>query len=95
VAYSLPLPAQWAARGWKVKIRDRERLEPPHVTVMFRAKGWRWNLRAGGFMDESPEPKEVPQDLIDFIVTNLAVLRAQWDAMYPKNPIALREAGDD
>jgi len=46
-------------------------------------------------MDESPESKEVPQELIDLFVANLAVLRVQWDAMYPQNPISLREAGDD
>jgi hypothetical protein len=33
--------------------------------------------------------------LIDLIVANLAVLRAQWDTMCPENPIALREAADD
>lgn len=95
MAYSFPLPVPWAARGWKAKIRDRERLEPPHVTILFRTKSWRWNLREGGFMDGSPDPKEVPPELVALIVANLAVLRAQWDVMYPENPISLREAGDD
>jgi hypothetical protein len=46
-------------------------------------------------MDEHPDPKDVPRELVDLIVVNLPVLRAQWDAMYPDNPISLHEAGDD
>lgn len=88
MAFSLPLPAHWTAQGWKVKIRDRERLEPPHVTLLLRAKAWRWNLRDGGFMDSIPDPRDVPPELVDFVVQNVPQLQAEWEAMYPDNPIA-------
>lgn len=74
-------------------IRDRERLEPPHATVLWRTKAWRWNLRDGGFLDSIPDPREVPPELVDTLVQNVSLLRAQWDAMYPNNPISLE--GDD
>ena len=94
MAFSFPLPPQWTAQGWKLKIRDRERLEPPHVTLLLRTRAWRWNLRAGGFMDTIPDPRDVPQELVNLIVESLAVLRAQWDAMYPENPVSPPEDED-
>lgn len=33
------------AQGWKVKIRERERLEPPHVTVINSNFIKQWNLK--------------------------------------------------
>ncbi len=95
MALSLPLPPPWESRGWRVKIRDRERLEPPHVTVLHRTRQWRWNLRSGRFMDKEPPPGDVPEAIVTAIAENLPLLRAQWDAMYPSNPVAPREADDD
>lgn len=37
--------------GWKVKIHDYERLEPPHITVYQKMKKWRLSLRNGEFLD--------------------------------------------
>ena len=38
--------------GWKVKIYDFERLEPPHVTILRKfEETWRLSLRDGKFMD--------------------------------------------
>ncbi len=48
MAYSLP--ADLALQGWKVKIRDRERAEPPHATILQGTDAWRLNLRNGSFM---------------------------------------------
>lgn len=93
--FSLPLPQPWDSQEWKVKIRDRERLEPPHVTVLHRSRAWRWNLRTGGFMDADPPPGDVPKEIVAIVVENMARLRAEWDAMYPSNPVARREADDD
>lgn len=87
MAFSLPLPAHLAAQRWKVKIRDRERLEPPHVTLLHGTKGWRLDLRRGDFMDSTSAPTEVPSELIDFVLESLPELRARWDEMYPSNPI--------
>lgn len=95
MAFSLPVPPPWAGQGWKVKIRDRERLEPPHVTILHRSRAWRWNLRSGGFMDADPPPGDVPNEIVAFVQENLARLCAEWDRMYPSNPVAPREARDD
>ena len=43
--FDVPLPRRLKAEGWKVKIREKERVEPPHVTVMHKADEWRLGLR--------------------------------------------------
>lgn len=95
MAFSLPLPPPWDSQGWKVKIRDRERLEPPHVTVLHRTRAWRWNLRTGGFLDADPPPGDVPTEIIAVVSANLTRLRAEWDAMYPSNPVMARRGDDE
>lgn len=95
MAYSLPLPKRLADKGWKAKIRDRERLEPPHVTVMWKTFRWRWNLRACAFMDREPEPRDVPQELVEVLRVSLESLRQKWDEMYPENPVASHEDSDE
>src|SRR5437763_589489 len=37
-------------QGWKVKVREKKRLEPPHVTIICGKKEWRVGLRDGGFL---------------------------------------------
>lgn len=81
--YSLPLPGELAAKGWKVKIRDKERLAPPHVSILYKTTTWRWDLRARALMDEDPPPREVPKALMELLERNHDVLCAQWDRMYP------------
>jgi hypothetical protein len=88
MAFTLPLPPPWDSQRWKLKIRDRERLEPPHATVLHRTRAWRWNPRAGGFMDVDPPPDDVPEEIVAFIDQNLERLRTEWDGMYPSNPVA-------
>jgi hypothetical protein len=61
MAFLLPLPSALVAQGWKAKIRDRERTEPPHVTVLQKTRAWRFDLRAGRFLDMEPDPKDVPK----------------------------------
>ena len=43
--FDVPLPKKLKAEGWKVKIREKERVEPPHVTIMHKADEWRLGLR--------------------------------------------------
>ena len=93
--FTLSLPEPWRSRGWKVKIRDRERLEPPHVTILFKTRAWRFNLRSEMFLDKKPDPKEVPKEVVDAIRASLAVLREAWDRMFPENPISSEEPGDE
>ena len=92
--FTLPLPPR-LSREWAVKIRDRERVEPPHVTILRRTRAWRLDLRTGDFMDEVPDPREVPQAVVDTVRANWARLRAAWDTMYPENPVASPEDGDE
>ena len=49
--FLLTLPAVWAARGWKAKIREDEHTEEPHVTIALKMWTRRVSLRSGEFMD--------------------------------------------
>jgi hypothetical protein len=95
VAFSLPLPDPLPARGWKVKIRNLERNEPPHVTILHRTRAWRFDLRALRFLDKEPDPKDVPDEVVAAIKQQVELLRREWDAMYPENPIESKEEDDD
>ena len=94
MAFALTLPEPWANRGWKAKIRDRERLEPPHVTVLYKTSAWRFDLRTEAFLDKEPSPKDVPDEVIGAVRSNLALLRQEWDRMYPENCISSTERMD-
>jgi hypothetical protein len=91
MAVELDLPANLAQARWKVKIADKERVEPPHATIIRGASRWRICLRTGGFLDRLPDPDEVPQELLDAIDGNFEWLCEQWDAMYPDNPVESEE----
>lgn len=92
--YELPLPPSARAQGWKVKIRDKERLEPPHATVLRRMDVWRWNLRTRAFMDVDPHPREVSDDVLETVMDNYATLCSEWDKMYPENPVNVEQEDD-
>ena len=94
MAFELELPPALAARRWKVKIRDREGPEEPHVSIINRTRTWRFGLRSRGFLDSSPPPNEVPKALLDHIQANAELLRGEWDRMYPANPVAGTEDDD-
>ena len=87
MAVSLELSARLRADGWKVKIQDKERLEPPHVAILRGTMKWRWNLRTGGFMDTSPDPSMVDKRVVNAILRQHEWLCARWDEMYPSNPV--------
>jgi len=89
VPFNLPLPAVFRKARWKVKIREKESREPPHVTVLHDTQAWRLDLRTGQFMDRLPDPTEVPQELVDHIKqpANWQLLCEQWDRKYPSNPV--------
>ena len=92
MAYSLTLSRRWTAQRWKVKIRDKERLEPPHVSVIRGTQTWRLGLRSEAFLDREPDPTEVPPDLVEEVLANREELRTAWDEMYPEIPV---ESEDD
>ncbi len=93
MAFNFPLPNNLRQARWKVKIRDKETREPPHVTIIRGTKAWSINLRTGQFMDTRPKPSEVPDEIIELIQQqeNWQQLCGEWDSMYPNNPVS----GDD
>jgi hypothetical protein len=96
MAFSLELPDPLASQGWKVKIRDKERLEPPHVTILHRRRIWRLGLRnrsllvpPGGSWSEIDERVRL---LID---ANWQRLCEAWDRAYPTNRVSTAEEDDN
>lgn len=90
MAFNLRLPDAVRKARWKVKIRDKETREPPHLTIIRGTDAWRLNLRTGEFMDEKPDPSDVPNEIIDLIneEETWQQLCDEWDAMYPDNPVS-------
>jgi hypothetical protein len=88
---TIPLPPALANDRWKLKIRDRERLEPPHATVIRGRQSWRWDLRAQRFMDTDPPSSDVPADLVALLHAQHLDLVAAWNGTYPENPVDSQE----
>ncbi|EMI51901.1 hypothetical protein RSSM_06665 [Rhodopirellula sallentina SM41] len=59
------------------------------MTVCFKTKRWRINLRDHEFMDFSPNPDEVPSKLVKEIMSEstLKEIKDNWDEKYPNNPV--------
>lgn len=87
--FEVPLPRRLKAEGWKVKIREKERVEPPHVTIMHKADEWRLGLRdrqllvppGGRIRDIDPAVMQAIEDQWDALI-------AAWDVKYPENPVS-------
>src|ERR1700730_13597874 len=94
--HELDLPKRLKARGWKVKIREKERLEPPHVTIMCGKKEWRVGLRDKSFL-VPPGGKwaEIDDGVRKLTEENCQSLQDAWDRMYPSNPISSQEEDDE
>lgn len=92
----LSLSSKLKKAKWKVKIREKERLEPPHVSIINGTNTWRLCLRSGDFLDEEPDPDEIPEELLEYIKngrlkdeqTVWEWLCEKWDEMYPNNKVA-------
>lgn len=92
----LPLPSQLKTAKWKVKIREKERLEPPHVSIINGTDTWRFGLRSRAFLDKTPDPDEVPKELLELITlgriseteTVWDWLCEKWDEKYPENKVS-------
>ena len=85
--FELKLPDAVALGVWKVKIRDRERNEPPHVSIISGTRVWRWGLREQAWLDKEPPGREVPEDVVAFMKAKLAELISAWDSKHPENPV--------
>lgn len=80
---------------WKVKIFDKECLEPPHVTIIRSGKieKWRWDLRKKTFMDKQPSPQDLPKALVKTLKDekNYAEFVKAWNKMFKHNPVESSE----
>lgn len=86
--YDLNLPGGLKRAGWKVKIRDAERLEVPHVTIMRTRDVWRLSLRTCSFLEEGQGWRQIDRRVRAAIEAKCAALRTAWNARYPENPIS-------
>ena len=92
--FELKLPESQRRAGWKVKILEKERLEPPHATIIFGWKKWRLGLRDERFLDVGHSWKQIPDEVKSTVMDNLEDLRHAWDAKYPGNPVAGEDDGE-
>ena len=94
--FDVRLPKKLKAEGWKVKIREKERVEPPHVTIMHKAEEWRLGLRdrqllvppGGRIRDIDPEVMEIIDGYWERLIQ-------AWDEKYPENPVSSAEEEED
>jgi len=96
MAFSLELPSPLGAEGWKAKIRDKERLEPPHVTILHKRKEWRLGLRDGAFLvPPGGDWNEIDQRVREAVEANWQRLCDEWDRAYPTNRVSAVEEEND
>ena len=94
--YELPLPKKLKTQGWKVKILEKERVEPPHVTVFHKADAWRVGLRERELLEPpGGRWRDIDAEVVKAIDDAWEELRREWDAKYPENPISSEEEEDD
>ena len=92
--FELSLPQPFLSAQWKVKIREKETCEPPHVTIIRKTTSWRMNLRTGTFLDKEPDPRDLPETLLSHIrgKPQWQMLCKEWDKKYPNNPVTDSQA---
>jgi hypothetical protein len=94
--FEWPLPKTLKSEGWKVKIREKERVEPPHVTVMHRADEWRLGLRDKRLLvPPGGRIRDIDPEVMRIIEGHWERLKEAWDAKYPENPISSAEDEED
>jgi hypothetical protein len=71
-----------------VKIYSRERLEPPHLTLICRDRVWRISLRDGEFMvPPGGRWKDIDRELRTILAEHWKVLCDVWDERHPENRV--------
>ncbi len=86
--FVLQLPQALKRAGWKVKIHDSERLEPPHITIYCKMRKWRLSLRDGRFLDNGDDWSRINDDVRAAIDENWQALIGEWDEIHPDNPVS-------
>lgn len=97
VAFNMRLPDALRKARWKVKIRDKETREPPHVTIIRGTRAWRIDLRTRQFMDTQPDPSDVPNEIVELIMQEeiWQCLCDAWDRMYPNNLVSVDDENEE
>ncbi len=85
--FALALPVALRHAGWKIKIHDFERLEPPHVTIYCKRRRWRLSLRDAEFLDRGDKWSQIDPDVRQAVRAAWDRLREAWDAIHPNNPV--------
>jgi hypothetical protein len=94
--FQLPLPRKPKAEGWKVKIREKERVEPPHVTIMHKADEWRLGLRDRQLLvPPGGRLRDIDGGVMQIVDAHWEQLIAAWDEKYPENPVSSAEDEDN
>jgi hypothetical protein len=94
--FQLTLPRKLKAEGWKVKIREKERVEPPHVTIMHKADEWRLGLRDRQLLvPPGGRIKDIDAEVMAIVDDHWERLIEAWDAKYPENPVSSIEDKED
>ena len=89
--FELNLPKKLRNEGWKVKIFDKERIEPPHLTIMHKQDRWRLGLRDEQLLiPPGGRINDIDPRVMERITENWGVLISNWDNMYPSNPVSSR-----
>jgi hypothetical protein len=94
--FDVPLPRKLEAEGWKVKIREKERVEPPHVTITHKADEWRLGLRDKRLLvPPGGRIRDIDPAVMQIIDQHWEALIEAWDEKYPENPVSSGEDEDD
>src|SRR5690242_3417493 len=94
--FDVPLPRKLKSQGWKVKIREKERVEPPHVPVTHKADEWRLGLPDKRLLvPPGGRIKDIDPAVMQIIEERWEALIEAWDAKYPENPVSSAEDEDD
>lgn len=90
----LPLPRRLAKKHWKVRVYHNERLEPPHVTILWKYRKWRLGLRDGAFLEAGDQWGDIDPELRAFIEANWSQLQEKCDRFHPANPVQPKQDDD-
>ena len=94
--FDVPLPKKLKAEGWKVKIREKERVEQPNVTVIHKVDEWRLGLRDGRLLvPPGGRIKDIDPAVMRIIQEHREELIEAWDEKYPENPVSGAEDEED
>lgn len=69
-----------------MKIREKERLEVPHLTVFRKGDKWRISLRDRSVLDDG-NWNDILEEVRNLIFQSWELLCSEWDRKYPENPV--------